>query len=417
MRSALAVLGVVIGIASVIIVYSAGEGISALILDQVSAFGTNIIETEIKLPTTKKGISAERDMAVSLAAGAQITTLTIKDMEDINRLPNVSKSYAGLTGQEQVSYQNEAHKAFLWGVSADFIDIDKAEIDYGRFYTEDEDRSLAQVAVLGKKLKEKLFGESDPIGQFIRVRKVKYRVIGVLKEKGRVATYDFDDMLYLPVQTMQKKILGIRHALFLIHEIKDLSLAQSTAEEIRHILRENHSISEPKPDEIEHLISGSSAVSAGRDDFRVTTMDEMMDTLKIITGALTLLLLAIVAISLVVGGVGIMNVMYLIINERTQEIGLRKALGARQANIIFQFLLEAIILTIIGGIVGILVGAGIAYLIAFGARNSGLDWDFVIPAKAYITSLSFSFFFGILFGVYPARRAAALNPIDALRRE
>lgn len=416
-RSILASFGVVIGIASVIIVYSAGEGLNGLILNQVSGFGTNIIQVEIKFPSTKKGMAAESEMASRIAGGAQVTTLNLKDKRDIEQLSNISACYAGFTGQEKVSYESEVKKTILWGVSPEFIDVDKAEIDYGRFYTVSEDKSLAQVAVLGKGIKEKLFNGSDPIGKFIKIGKSKYQVIGVLKEKGRMATYDFDEMIYLPVQTMQKKILGINHVIYIMSQVKNLDLASQTAEEIRNVLRENHHIPQPKSSEINYLARGSSAITADKDDFRVTTMSEMMDMLNTITNAITLLLLAIVVISLVVGGVGIMNVMYLIINERTEEIGLRKALGARQKDIIIQFLIETIILTFFGAIIGVILGIGIAYLIAFVARSNDLDWNFSIPLKAYVTSLSFAFLFGILFGVYPARRAAKLNPIEAMRKE
>ena len=410
-RTGLTVLGMVIGIASVIIVFSAGEGINNLILGEVESFGgSDMIEVEIKVPTTKKGTAAETQSATNLAAGVQMTTLTLADMEDINKLPNIKQSYAGIMGQEQVSYGNELKKAFLFGVSASFIDMDKSEIDTGRFFTEAEDKSLAPVAVLGSKMKEKLFGDSDPIGQFVKIRQKKFRVIGILKERGAVMTLDFDDFVYVPVRTLQKRVMGIDHVIFLMHQVNDTNLLDETTEEMRYILRENHDIPQPT----EKYVSW---MGAGKDDFRVTSMVESMDVMKTVTGAITLLLLAIVAISLVVGGVGITNIMYVIVSERTKEIGLRKAVGAKYSDIMWQFLTESILITIAGGVVGIILGTGASLLVSLGASYYGWNWGFTVPLKSFVVALGFSLFFGVAFGLYPARKAAKLEPVEALGHE
>ncbi|MFA4833370.1 MAG: ABC transporter permease [Patescibacteria group bacterium] len=410
-RTGLTVLGMVIGIASVIIVFSAGEGINNLILGEVESFGgSDMVETEIKVPSTKKGTAGEAQSGANLATGVQVTTLTLKDMEDIDKLPNIKQSYAGIMGQEQVSYGNELKKAFLFGVSPSFIDMDKSEIDTGRFFTEAEDKSLTPVAVLGSKMKEKLFGDSDPIGQFVKIRQKKFRVIGILKERGAVMTLDFDDFVYVPVRTLQKRVMGIDHVIFLMHQVNDTNLLDETTEEMRAILRENHDI--PPPEEAVTTIFGS-----GKDDFRVTSMVESMDVMKTVTGAITLLLLAIVAISLVVGGVGITNIMYVIVTERTKEIGLRKAVGAKYADIMWQFLTESILITIAGGVVGIILGVGVSLLVSLGASYYGWNWGFSVPLKAFIVSLGFSLFFGVAFGLYPARKAAKLEPVEALGHE
>lgn len=405
-RTALTVLGMVIGIASVIIVFSAGEGINSLILGQIESFGTDIIEVEIKMPSNKKSSSnMSAEGSADIAQGAQITTLTLEDMEDVSRLPNIKDSYAGIMGQEQISYGNEAKKAFIFGTNASYIDIDKSEIDYGRFFTQEEDKSLSQVVVLGSKMKEKLFGESEPIGKMIRIRKAKFRVIGVMKERGAVMTLDFDDYAYVPVRTLQKKVMGINHVLYFVSQLYDMEQSEETAREMRAIIRDNHNI------EVEHIDDFY------KDDFRVATMKEMMEMLDTVTGALTLLLLAIVAISLIVGGVGIMNIMYVIVSERTAEIGLRKAVGAKYSDIMWQFLIESVIVTLAGGIVGIIFGIGISAAISWGAANYGLDWKFAIPARSIMVAIGFSSFFGIVFGLYPARKAARLDPIAALRNE
>ena len=399
------ILGMVIGIASVIIVFSAGAGIESLVLGQIETFGTDIIEVEIKVPTNKNVSNMSAQGSTDLAQGTQITTLTLDDMEDIKKLPNVEDAYSGIMGQEHVSYGNEAKKAFLFGTNASYIRIDKSEIDYGRFFTKEEDKALAQVAVIGSEMKEKLFGDADPIGRLIKIRKKKFRVIGVMQKRGAVMGMQFDDFVYLPIRTLQKKIMGIKHVAYMIAKLHDIDRGEETAVMARSLLRENHNITVKDESEF------------NKDDFRVTTMTEMMDMLGTVTGALTLLILAIAAISLVVGGVGIMNIMYVIVSERSSEIGLRKAVGAKYSDIMRQFLIESVLITIVGGIAGIIFGVLIAYLIALGASHSGLDWHFSIPLKAYIVALSFSGFFGIAFGVYPARKAARLDPITALRAE
>jgi putative ABC transport system permease protein len=409
-RTGLTVLGMVIGIASVIIVFSAGEGINSLILGEIEGFGgSDMVETEIKVPSSKQGGGSEMQSGTNLAMGVQVTTLTLEDMEDIIKLPNVINGYAGIMGQEQVSYGNELRKSLLLGVNSKYINIDKSEVDYGRFFTEAEDKSLARVVVLGMKIKEKLFGDSDPIGKFIKLHQKKFRVVGVLKERGAVMTLDFDDFIYIPIRTLQKRIMGINHVMYMMHRIKDVDKIEETQEEMRYILRENHDLPHPE--------GKTNWMGSQKDDFRVVSMTESMEIMETVTGAITLLLLAIVAISLVVGGVGILNIMYVVVTERTSEIGLRKAVGANFRDIMLQFLIESVLITIAGGIIGILLGICISFIIFIGARNSGLDWEFSVPIKAYIVALTFSTFFGILFGLYPARKAARLDPIEALRSE
>jgi putative ABC transport system permease protein len=402
-RTILAVLGVVIGIAAVIIVYSAGEGIRRLVVGQVESFGTDIIESEMRIP--KKGSKEKADQGgtqsgISMAQGVVITTMTLEDMEDINKLPNVKNSYAGILGQEQASYGSEVKKAFLYGVSSSYVDIDKSKVEFGRFYSDAEEKSLSQVVVLGTNIKEQLFGNTDPIGKLIKIRKSKYRVIGIMEKRGSAGGLNFDDYVYIPLQTLQKRVQGINHVLFMIHQLRDVSKDDDTAEEIRTILRENHGITDPE-----------------KDDFAVITMKEMLKILDTVTGALTLLLLAIVAISLVVGGVGVMNIMYVTVTERTREIGLRKAVGANNRAILSQFLVESIIITMLGGVFGILIGIGASFAIAKIAAQYGMEWEFAVPLKSFAVALGYSGIFGIFFGVYPARRASRLDPITALRNE
>lgn len=227
-------------------------------------------------------------------------------------------------------------------------------------------------------MKEKLFGDSEAIGKFIKIKKTKFRVIGIMEKRGAVMGMDFDDYVYVPIRTLQKRLLGIEHVLYMVHRLYDLDLADDTAQQARLILRENHDLEVAEED------------GYGKDDFRVVTMKEMMDTLDIITGALTLLLLAIVVISLIVGGVGVMNIMYVVVSERTGEIGLRKAVGAKYSDIMFQFLAESVMVTLLSAFVGIAMGIGVAWLIAFAANYAGMEWDFIVPIQAYVVAIVFS---------------------------
>ena len=405
-RTGLTGLGIVIGIASVIIVFSAGEGIRGLVLSQIESFGTDIIEVEVKVPTGKKTSSnTDTSGAMAQAQGVQVTSLKLDDLEEINKLPNIKGSYAGVTSQEQIGNGSELRKAYLLGTNASYIEIDKSKVAVGRFFTEEEDRSLSQVVVLGSKMKNKLFGDSEAVGQSIKIRQKKFRVVGVMEERGAAMAMDFDDFVYVPIRTLQKRLMGIDNILYMVSEVRDLSRAEETADEIRILLRERHDIIPNAPGDL------------GKDDFRVVTMAEMMKTLDTITNALTILLLAIVAISLIVGGVGVMNIMYVVVSERTAEIGLRKAVGAKYFDIMMQFLMESVLVTVAGGAVGVFFGLGVSFLISLVANNFGYSWRFSVPISAYVVAIFFSVLFGVAFGLYPARRAAKLDPITALRNE
>ena len=400
-RTLLTILGMVIGVMSIVVVFSAGEGLKKLIIKQIESFGTDIIEIETRIPVGKNKMGNEsHESAMSMAQGVRITTLTLKDVEDIKKIPNIDGGYGALMGQELATYGSKRKKASLFGVSADFINIDKSEINKGRFFTNAEDESLTKVVVLGAGIKEDLFGDSDAIGNYINLGKSKYRVIGIMKEKGAAMGMDFNRYIYLPVQTLQKKIMGIDYLMYTIYKLKNSEITDETVKEVKIILRENHDIN--NPDDI-----------VGVDDFTVVTMEEMMKTVNSITKYVTGLLLAIVIVSLVVGGVGIMNIMYVIISERTFEIGLRKALGAKNKDIMWQFLMEAIIISILGAILGIILGILLSLLITFAANAYGLSSSFKIPIYALFISLIFAVSTGLLFGVFPAKKAAELNPITS----
>ncbi len=389
-RTSLTVLGVVIGVAAIVIVFSAGDGISRLISGEIESYGTNVVQTESKTPGKNSASSAE------------VTTLKLADMEAINKLDNVVSSYAASLCQQKMSYGSESKKSFVFGVSAPYAQIDtKTKLASGSFFTEEDDRSQAMVVVLGATLKENLFGEQEAVGNFIKVGTKKFQVIGVLAEQGGNTTFlNFDEMAYIPIKTLHKRILGIDYAMYFMHQLRDVSRAEETAEEIRALLRERHEISNPE-----------------KDDFRVSTMAEMLDTLGIVTDAVTYLLLAIVLISLLVGGVGIMNIMYVTMTERTPEIGLRKAMGATAQDMAWQFLIESLLITFWGWLLGTVFGILASYGLSLLAQAFNLNWHFLFPWQGIAFSLLFSLICGLLFGYRPAKQAAKLDPVSALRVE
>lgn len=397
MRTFLTVLGVVVGISAVIIIFSAGESVKAYFLSQLDVFGSNWIEIEIKVPNTSQ-VSAEN--AIGQAQGISITTLKNSDIEAVSKLPNIKYVYGGVTGQELVSYQETNKRILLFGAGANVSKIDKSNLEAGRWYTLEEEKSLANVVVLGWEVKEDLFGDNDPLGKDIKIKNSKFKVIGVIEKKGATLGMNMDTFIFMPLETLQKKIMGIDHIMFMIAEPVDVNKSDETAAAMTDLMRQRHDITDPN-----------------KDDFAVITMKETQDIINNVFSGVTLLLTALVALSLIVGGVGIINIMYVSVTERTYEIGLRKAMGATQSNILWQFLWEAIFITFLGGILGIIFGIGILNIITIVATSIGFEWPLVIPLKAVILACSFSITFGIVFGYYPARRAAALNPIDALRYE
>lgn len=401
-RTFLTMLGIIIGIATVVLVLSAGAGFRSLIDSQVATLGTNTLFVQIRIPPTTKNRAAGGQGRAgpegAAFSGVTITSFKQRDLDDIKKLGNVNGAYGIVTGQAPASYRQNKKFVIYYGAGAERFQIDKTKLSSGRFFTESEDNSGAQVAILGANVAKDLFGQDDPIGKLMRVGSLNFQVIGVYEPQGAVGQND--DLIYIPLITAQKKLLGVDYLMVGIVELKQIKEAESTAEQIKILMRRNHSITNPD-----------------KDDFAVQTQAQALETFNTIFGGITYLLIAIAAISLVVGGVGIMNIMYVVVTERTAEVGLKKAVGAREIDILQEFLSEAVIVTIIGGMIGLVFGSFLGYLVSLIAQSFNLDWAFKVPLYAIFIAFGVSGAIGIFFGVFPARSAAKLDPIEALRYE
>lgn len=397
-RTLLTTLGIMIGIMIVMIVLGLGESAEKYIVNQIAAFGSSTVYVEIKVPGSAKMDPSD---AIQMVEGITITSLKEEDAQAASKLPNVKDVYSAVYAMEKAVYRNEANKYMIWGSTASFIDIDESEVAEGRFFTADEERGLARVAVLGSAVKEQLFHDADPIGQKIRVKGVNFRVIGMFKPRGIIFFQNYDEMIYLPLRTTQKLILGINHIPYFVVQVEDESRIEETAAEVRALMADRHNT--PTVDKF---------------DFRVTTIDEAIGIMGQVTSAVQILLLVLAGVSLLVGGVGIMNIMLVTVSERTREIGLRKAVGAKPNVILGQFLLESVLLTVVGGVLGILLGGSVVYLVAKVAEASNLvGWEFSLSWFAIFLAVGTAMAEGVIFGLYPAWRAAKLDPIQALRKE
>ncbi len=392
-RTVLTMLAVAIGISAVITINAAGAGIQKFVLGQLDAFGADTFYMETRVPTAKRN-------GEFASVGITVTTMKEKDVDTILKHSNVVAAYGQVTGQEAVSYQGQIKKIMLQGKGYSAPEVEVIDLESGRFYTKEEEDSLANVVVLGSKTKKDLFGESDAVDKIIYITGKPFRVIGVLVARGSAFFFDMDNIITIPTKTIQKRLLGIDYYQAIVGKFKDGTKSQATAADLRDEIRENHDITNPD-----------------KDDFVVNTTADTQETLTTVTNGLTLLLIALVCISLLVGGVGIMNIMYVSVAERTFEIGLRKALGAKRKDILWQFLAEAIMITVGGGVVGIIVGSLLALLIYIAAISAGFKWVYSISFVSVLLAIGFSGGIGLLFGIYPAKKAAALSPIDALRKE
>jgi len=395
MRSALTMLGIIIGVGAVIALLSIGQGAQAAITEQIQGIGSNLI---FIIP------GAFRQGGVSFGVGS-LASLTLDDAEAIADpfdCPDVIAVAPELTRSAQIVYRNQNANSSVVGTTPDYAFVRKVEVEQGHFFSTQELVSSARVAVLGGRLAVDLFDVESPVGTTIRINRIPFRVIGVLAERGGPGGGGgSDDSVFVPISTAQTRLFGSvtarrggRAVSIISASAIDEERMDSAIEQITEVLRQRHGIQYQE------------------DDFTVTSQKDILDMLNQVTDILTIFLGAIAAISLLVGGIGIMNIMLVSVTERTREIGIRKAVGAKRRDIMIQFLIEAVVLSVIGGVMGIGFGALVAAIV-----NSTGVLITKVSVQAVILAVTFSLTVGLFFGLYPATRAANLNPIDALRYE
>lgn len=407
-RAFLTILGIIIGVAGVIIIISLGSGAQALVLGQITKLGTNMVGI---LP----GKSNETGPPASVF-GVQIKTLTLSDvlaLKDKNKVPNITDLVSIVSSNVTIVAGRESVDTSFTATDGTYPKVQNVEMEKGVFFTEEEGRVGSNVIVLGYEVARGLFPNGDELDQIVKIKipstdinrqldtgSIPFRVIGVQKKMGTVAFQNQDDQVFIPFIIGQRQLLGINHIQFIRARIDKAENIKTAISDIERVLREQHRITNPDDD-----------------DFSVRDLADAIKILTSITDTLRIFLGLMAGISLIVGGIGIMNIMLVTVSERTREIGLRKAIGATRKDIRNQFLFEAIILTLSGGILGIVVGVLISYLIAIGARLAGYDWAFIISPFAIILAVGVSIITGVIFGLYPAIKAAKLDPINALRYE
>ena len=393
-RSFLTILGIVIGITAIMLVVSLGAGAQALILGQVQGLGTNTIAIiPGREPTGPSDVSA-----------LYSDSLKIKDVTALQNkanVPDLKVIMPTVFGAGTAAYQSNVYQVTIFGATEYLAQIFDLKTNNGEFFTADDVLSRGDGVVIGSKVVDNLFGNDDPIGQKINVKGKSFKVIGTLPPTGGGSLFNFDAMILMPYTTAQDYLLGIKYFNRVIIQTYTDAQVPATSIDIQKTLEDSHNITDPT-----------------KDDFTVQTQQDLANRLSTITSAVTWFLVAVASIALFVGGVGIMNIMLVSVTERTREIGLRKALGATDRDILTQFLLEAVLLTAIGGLVGIILGSGLSFLIAIGlSKGLGVNWQFVFPWSGAAMGLIVSAVIGLVFGGYPASQASKKSPIEALRYE
>ena len=386
MRTVLTMLGMIIGVGAVITMVALGKGAQTTIEEQVKAAGTNLININ----------SGNFSQGGVRMGGGNATTLTKEDAEALREVPGVQYVAAGVSSRAQLIAGNQNWQSQIQGTDVELPLIRNWPTKYGGFFTPQDVAAAGKVCVLGQTVAETLYGpDVDPTGQIIRVKNQPFKVIGVMASKGTSGMGgDQDDTVFAPYTTVQKKLQGIQH-------INNITVSASTPETqpvaaaITQVLRQRHKL-----------------VGTDPDDFMVRTQEEMASVRTETTRTMTTLLAAIAGVSLLVGGIGIMNIMLVSVTERTREIGLRMAIGARGKDVLLQFLVEAIVLSLVGGMFGIALGFGLS-----AAAERFLQWPTSIPPNAIGMAFGFAAATGVFFGFYPAKKAAGLDPIEALRFE
>lgn len=396
-RSFLTMLGIIIGVGAVIVIMAVGAGAQSLIVAQVKTLGTNLVGV---LPG-----NSDKNGPPTAAMGVTITTLTYEDamaLGDKKNVPNLVDVVAYTKGVANITWGANSYDTNLSGTTIGYTAVEGGEVELGRFFSKDEEKNLSRVAVLGYTVKNELFGDSVAVGQTIKIKKHTFEVIGVMKKRGKVAFQDYDDQIFIPINTMQKLIAGVNYVGLIRGKVDSDKNIDEAMNDMKLTLRDRHNIKDQ---------------TGKDDDFTIRSAAEALDMITTITNALKYFLAAMGGLSLLVGGIGIMNIMLVSVTERTREIGLRKAIGANNKNILLQFLMESITVTFLGGIIGIISGILLSFIIAVVARALGYDWSFSISVLSIVLGVGVSAAVGVLFGLYPARKASLLEPVEALRYE
>lgn len=388
MRSFLTMLGIVIGVAAVIAMLAIGQGSNASIKETISSMGTNLINV---MPASQNVGGVRQGRAAS-------PTLVVDDVTYLENNSSLIEAVSPeMDGSGQIVYGSNNWPTSVYSGNEDYPFIKKYELETGRMYTSKEIKSAAKVCLVGQTIIENIFSEDeDPIGKTIRFNNIPFKIIGTLKEKGdNTFGQDQDDMILAPYTTVMKRLFRQTYLRAIVVSAKSEDLISETSDDITQLLRLSHKLGENEDD-----------------DFEIRTQEELISNFGSISEMMLVLLGSIAAISLVVGGIGIMNIMYVSVTERTREIGLRMAIGGKGKDILHQFLLEAMLLSILGGVIG--VGMGI---LASNLVENIMSWPVLITSNSIVLSFLFCTFIGVFFGWYPARKASALNPIEALRHE
>ncbi|MCX5701637.1 MAG: ABC transporter permease [Candidatus Omnitrophica bacterium] len=387
MRSFLSILGILIGVAAVIAMLALGQGAKESIEKQLASLGSNLL-------VIRPG--SARLHGVSMGADS-VTRFTFSDVAAISRLSDLLNSVSpSVRGRVQLVYGNNNWSTSVEGVGVEYEKMRNAAPEVGRFFNEEELKMREKVVLLGPTVARELFGEANPVGETIKINLINFKVVGVLRSKGANSFHDEDDTIIIPVTTAMFRLLGKEYVDTIYVEVKDLKLMPEAQDAISQLIINKHRIKKDKEENA----------------FEIRNMADIKETIESTTKTMSMLLGAIAAISLLVGGIGIMNIMLVSVTERTREIGLRKAIGATNKDIMFQFLVEAILMAFIGGALGILIGSGIAVLITVFA-----GWSVKISSSSIVLATSFSAIVGVVFGLWPARQASYLDPIEALRYE
>lgn len=387
MRAFLSILGVLIGVAAVIAMLAIGQGAKESIEKQLASLGSNLL-------VVRPG--ASRSGGVSLQAGTT-TRFTLQDVLAIEKLKNYVKSASpSVTGRAQIVYKNKNWNTQLEGVAESYEQLRASVPTVGRFFTPQEVMMREKVVLLGTTVVKELFGNESPIGKTVKINLINFRVIGILPMKGTTGPRDQDDAVLVPVTTAMYRLLGKQYIDSIYVEIKNADIMENAQKTISDLIKKQHRL----------------LTKDQQNSFSIFNMSDIKNTLTSTTQTMSLLLGAIAAISLLVGGIGIMNIMLVSVTERTREIGLRKAIGANNKDILIQFLIEAILMSLIGGIAGVILGGGVSVLITLIA-----GWSVKVSLASVILACVFSLIVGIIFGLWPARQASRLNPIEALRYE